>query len=150
MYKVYLSGPISGLTFDEADDWRNDFQYCLTDNIKCLDPLRCKEALRETGQVIDGNLPPESVVFRDEFIGMRDEWDTTRSDAIVVNLLGAKIASIGTILEIGMARNARVPILLIMEDDDNVHEHCMIRAYATMRFNNVSDCLDAVNALFSV
>lgn len=150
MYKVYLSGPISGLTFDEAEDWRKTFKACMNDNITALDPLRCKEFLQETGQVIDGNLPPHSVVFRDEFIGMRDEWDTTRSDAIIVNLLGARTASVGTILEIGMARNARVPILLIMEDDDNVHEHCMIRAYATMRFNNVNDCLDAVNALFSV
>ena len=149
MYKVYLSGPISGLDFDEADDWRKAVSDRLSHNIIPLNPLRCKEWLRGRGKII-ANSAYEHWMGTDEFIGTRDHWDTFRSDLIFCNLLGAKSVSIGTMIEIGIAHHARVPIILVMEPSGNVHEHCMLRNYTTIRFDNINYAIDATNAMLSV
>lgn len=149
MYKVYLSGAIDGLTYKEADSWRQFAIANFNDNITALDPLRSKEWLMNKG-VISAETSQGHWSASDEFIGTRDHWDTTRCDVMLVNLLGAKKVSIGTVLEIGMARAAGVKIILAMEDEGNVHEHCMIRNYATMRFNNLYSAIEATNALLCV
>lgn len=166
MYKVYLSGPITGLTYDAGNDWRvkvtkaledqpdcisgqpDTWQRLVPQTIKCLNPLRSHEFLRRLGKLDDENYlkEPESFLVTDEFIGVRDWWDTTRADAILVNLLGAQRVSIGTVLEIGMAHAARVPVILVMEDK-NVHDHCMVRNYSTMRFDDLAKAVIATKAL---
>ncbi len=150
-YLVYLSGPISGLTYDDADNWRNLAKLTLERNsrIECLDPLRCKEFLRLEGE-ISPNDNYGNYIASDEFIGTRDHWDTTRCDLMLVNLLGAKTVSIGTVLEIGMAYATGVKIFVVMGRTGNVHEHCMIRNYTTMRFSEMESACAAIKAMFSV
>lgn len=154
MYKVYLSGPISGMTFDGANTWRQYVEQRFIDTIIPLNPLRCKEFLRDHG-ILDGKFGAGSEIdhwmTKDDFIGTRDHWDTSRADVVFVNLLGTPIVSIGTVLEIGIAHAARVPVITVMEGDgSNIHEHCMLRHYSTMRFDNLDDAVDATNALLSV
>lgn len=153
-YKVYLSGPISGLTYDEGNDWRKEVEaYFLGNrNIKLLNPMRCHEFLRGKGIIEDKHEQNDARVgflVSDEFIGTRDAWDTMRSDVVFVNLLGAPRVSIGTVLEIGMARARNIPVILVMEDTGNVHEHAMIRNYATMRFSDFEKALVALSAMLS-
>lgn len=172
MYKVYLSGPITGLTYDEGDNWRQAVTYHLEhdfdargtiphsipgvmlsrSNVQCLNPLRAHEFLRRLGKLDDDNYlkEPESFLVTDEFIGTRDWWDTTRADAIFVNFLGAKRVSIGTVLEIGMAHAARVPVITVMEPKGNVHDHCMVRNYTTLRFDDLDKAVLATKAMFCV
>lgn len=45
---------------------------------------------------------------------------------IFVNFLGAKIVSIGTVMEIAWADILRKPTIIVMEED-NIHYHKMIR-----------------------
>ena len=150
MYKVYLSGPITGLTYDGGNNWREEVQGKLTDGVIGLNPLRCKEWARDHGIIDDTTGTKHAWMGSDEFIGTRDHWDTVRSDVVLVNLVGATEVSVGTVLEIGMAHARNVPIFLVMEDTGNCHEHGMIRQYATMRFNALSDAVDAINTLLSV
>jgi nucleoside 2-deoxyribosyltransferase len=150
-YLVYLSGPISGLTYDDAEDWRKRATLYLerTSKIECLDPLRCKDFLKQRGVI--GDTPEEfPAIGSDEFIGMRDHWDTVRSDVVLVNLLGAKTVSIGTVLEIGMAKAAGCKIVVVMEDSDNLHEHPMIRNYTDLRCSNLQTACETIKALLSV
>ena len=150
MYRVYLSGPITGLTYDEGDDWRQYVTKKFNANITPLNPLRCKEWARDHGVIDDTTGDKHPWMASDAFIGTRDHWDTTRSDICLVNLLDAKAVSVGTVLEIGMARARNVPIILVMEDEGNCHEHGMVRAYGTLRFNNIDAAVDCINALLSV
>ena len=150
MYKVYLSGPITGLTYDEGDDWRQHATFRFNANITPLNPLRCKEWAKEFGIIDDSTSNKHPWMASDGFIGTRDHWDTTRSDICLVNLLGATQVSIGTVLEIGMARATGTPVILVMENEGNCHEHGMIRSYATMRFNMLDPAIECVNALLSV
>jgi nucleoside 2-deoxyribosyltransferase len=149
-YKVYLSGPITGLNYDDGNYWRDQVTARLNDNITPLNPLRCKEWARKHGIIYDTMGRGHPWMATDEFIGTRDHWDTVRSELVLVNLLGALQVSVGTVLEIGMAHARGVPIILVMEDEGNCHEHGMIRAYSTMRFNNLDAAVDCVNALLSV
>ncbi len=150
IYHVYLSGPITGLTYDEGDDWRKHAAAMLNENIVALNPLRCKEWAREFGIIDDTTTDKHPWMSSDNFIGTRDAWDAMRCDVMLVNLIGATQVSIGTVLEIGMAHATNVPIFVAMEDTGNPHEHGMIRSYTTMRFNNTLDAIFATNALLSV
>ncbi len=149
-YHVYLSGPITGLTYDDGDDWRKEAAKLFNENITPLNPLRCKEWARDIGIIDDTAGDKHPWMASDQFIGTRDAWDTMRCDVMLVNLIGATQVSIGTVLEIGMAHAASVPIFIAMEDKGNCHEHGMIRAYTTMRFNNIFEAVAATNALLSV
>jgi hypothetical protein len=169
MSKVYLSGPITGLTFDGAESWRAYTKTKLAPGIVPLDPLRMNEFLKSSGVLADtesytnarGALSPiEAMMISDEMLGLRDYIDTAKADAVLVNLLGAERVSIGTMLEVGIAYAHRVPIFLVMEDKgslapygsfgSNIHEHCMLRYYASYRTNDLDIAITAINALLSV
>ena len=49
MKKIYLAGPISGLTFEGAQDWRTYFSNKINPEIQCLSPLRGKDYLKMRG-----------------------------------------------------------------------------------------------------
>jgi nucleoside 2-deoxyribosyltransferase len=51
--------------------------------------------------------------------------DCTRSNLVLMNLLGADRVSVGTMIEVGWADAARNPIIVAMEPG-NVHEHPMV------------------------
>lgn len=151
MRNVYLSGPISGLTYDAGNNWRQHVTACLENgHVHCLNPMRSHEFLRDFGVIEDKHAQDDSdrgFLVSDEFIGVRDAWDTMKADLCFVNLLGATRVSIGTVLEIGMAHAARVPIVLVMEKTGNIHDHAMIRNYASLRFDDLGKAIWATGAL---
>ncbi len=147
MYHVYLAGPILGLTFDGAQDWRNEAKAHLEQHstIKTLSPLRGKEYLKMRGP-LEGSYT-EFPLSTDSGITSRDRWDCTRSDVVIFNLLGAKRVSIGTMVEFGWADAARRQIVLIMEKEGNLHEYPMIREISKFRVDNLKDGLRITEAL---
>lgn len=84
----------------------------------------------------------------------RDRFDTMRCDVLLVNLLGAKKISIGTIMEIAWADAKRTPIICVMENPvsgeerqigsltDNVHDHPMIREAIGFRVSTLDEAVD--------
>lgn len=128
MKTVYLAGPISGLTFDVAQDWRTTAQNFLAGRgVKGLSPLRDKEYLRAVGELSPqcGKEGKAGVLSLPRSIMTRDFYDCTTCDVVLVNLLGAQRVSIGTVMEIAWAYQCRTPVVLVM-DANNVHEHAMI------------------------
>lgn len=146
MKTVYLSGPITGLTYDEGKEWRTYAREALLgwgkEDILGLDPLRGKDYLRGEGVLTDKylNLNPLSTP---KGIVTRDRNDTMKADAMIVNLLGAERVSIGTVLEIGWADAARVPIVLVMEDG-NIHDHAMVRELAGFVTTDLDEAIRVV------
>ncbi len=144
--KVYLAGPISGLSFDEAEDWRHG----VTAELSCYDidafsPLRMKQFLAEL-PVIGGH---DSALYpaRDDLqraiaspsgVLGRDHNDCVTSDVLFVNFLGSISRSLGTAMEIAWAWEAHIPIVMCIEENsDNTlvspNEHIMFQAAATYR-----------------
>lgn len=122
MSRVYLAGPITGLTYDAADDWRIYAKEQLLP-AQGFDPLRGKEYLRAHGVLEDQYLEvhPLSTAHG---ITSRDRNDVRTADVVLANFLGATRVSIGTMIEFGWADAFRVPVVAVMEPE-NVHRHAM-------------------------
>lgn len=145
--KVYLAGPISGLTYDGGQDWRNQFTKMVDPRIVCYSPLRGKDYLRVFGALVEGKYDQSNPLSSDQGITARDRFDCMGSDLVVFNLLGAKAVSIGTMIELGWADASRNPAVLIMEREGNPHEHPMVRQTTHFRVDNLKDAAAIVEII---
>jgi|SRR5581483_1516189 len=139
MKKIYLAGPISGLTYEGAQDWRDYFSSKISPEIQCYSPLRGKQYLKMRGP-LEGSYD-EFPLSTDTGITTRDRYDCMGADVVVFNLLGAERISIGTMIELGWADAARNPAILIMEKEGNPHEHPMLRQTTHFRVSSLDDAI---------
>lgn len=126
--RVYFAGPIAGLDYKGATDWREVVAKQLAPDILALSPMRGKDylaAYTDIGGTPGAMHAMNNAMSTPAAIVTRDRNDTTKSDAVLMNLLGAKKVSIGTMIEAGWADAARVPIVLVIEPD-NIHQHAML------------------------
>ncbi len=142
---VYLAGPITGLSFDNATDWRDMAEEFLKKiGIRGLSPMRGKGYLLEEGILKDHY--NEHLLSMSKTITRRDRFDCLRADMILMNLLDAKTVSIGTMIEAGWADANRIPIVLVMEDD-NVHRHSMLEECADYRVKTLAEALALIKVI---
>lgn len=152
--KVYLAGPIAGLSHSECTEWREYAENYLLDNfnVKGVSPMRGKgylahlPAISKTGEeYVDlGVLSTASAIMA------RDYFDCTTCDVLLVNFLGAKEPSIGTISEMAWAYMKRTPIVIAIEPDgSNPNEHLFIRYEAGFRVETLDHALDVVGSILS-
>jgi nucleoside 2-deoxyribosyltransferase len=140
-YTIYMAGPIKGLSYDAATDWRVWLTNHLRDyNVECLDPLRGKDELR--GETSIDRVEYDSPMSCPKGIYVRDRFDALRCDLLLVNLRDAKKPSIGSAMEIAWADACHKPIILVMEPG-NVHEHAMILGACGFR----AQCLEEAAAI---
>ncbi len=135
---VYLAGPIAEVSYKDCNDWREYAKKELAKyNILGVSPTRHK-----------GNFDPKqimkdvgggNVMTTGRGIITRDRYDTTHCNAILANLFGAKKISIGTMFEYAWADIMRIPIITIMEDKGNVHDHNFVREVSGFRLNNLEE-----------
>lgn len=115
---LYLAGPISGLTYDEANQergtWEAKQEFALCGWVG-LNPLEGYEQLREVGKLdvwFEDDVPgssPELAVHAD--LRMIDA-----SAAVFANYSAGARASIGTAAEIGYAYARGKPIVTLLPD----------------------------------
>lgn len=149
--RVYLAGPITGLRYAEGQSWRDHAQNELGRvGIEAFSPLRSKAYLN----TVDGPLTAScdgydvlGVLSSKRGIMTRDRWDATRCDVILVNLLGAKSVSIGTVMEIAWADAVRTPIVCAIEPEGNVHEHAMIQEALGFRVPTLDEAIQVTRAI---
>ena len=157
---VYLAGPISGLTANEAMGWRHSVKEQLEPmGIKCLSPLRANVHLRNNEGLIDANDNLSDVqeskdsgcqvlaMSTQRGVVERDKFDCINADMVFINLLGSKKVSIGTMIEIGWANANGIPIVLVMEESSNCHEHAFVRECAAWRTDSILDATKIVAAV---
>jgi len=154
---VYLGGPISGLTYEEATGWRNEVTNKLRQyGIKGLSPLRAEVYLRNhEGLLNDYQQPHELEKAGCQILAMstqrgvveRDKFDATRCGVLLVNLVGTKRISIGTMIEIGWASEHNIPIVLVIEDSGNLHDHAFVRECCGFRTPHLVEAVEIVRAI---
>lgn len=153
--RVYLAGPIAGLNHSEATyNWRKDVYKKLSGEhwtehdssayatrIECYSPMRGKKFLADMmgDNKLGTHAYHQQAISTPNAIVGRDREDVKQADLIFMNLLGAKERSIGTIVEMGWADAFRVPVLLCMEKEGNIHEHLFMRQMATYVVDNVDE-----------
>jgi len=142
--KVYLAGPITDTSYGESTGWRDSVIKELNlVNIDGYSPMRGKAYLSKEEKIADSysNYTMSSITG----INVRDFNDCKTSDGILVNLLGARKVSIGTVMEIAWARAFQIPIVIIMEED-NIHQHAML-TFGNIIVNNINDGVSAIKLL---
>jgi hypothetical protein len=137
--KVYLAGPISGLTFNQAQAWRDEFAQKVDPRVLAYSPLRGKDYLTIRGP-LEGSYE-EFPLSSEQGLTTRDRYDCMGADLVVFYLLGAQRISIGTMVEFGWCDAARNPAILVMEKTGNPHDYPMVRQIAQFRVDNLKDAI---------
>lgn len=119
--KVYLSGKIGGLTFEKANEWRQDvtdrFQSA---GIKSLNPLRGRLFQHADHHGEDIN----------EIVN-RDLRDVKNCDLVLVYLPAPVNLIIGTVCEIWQAYTIDKKPVILVTDDPYIIGHPWIKVAAT-------------------
>ncbi len=143
--KVYLAGPITGTSYGESTDWRMKAIRDLDNwGLVGFSPMRGKAYLSKEEEIADSY--SDHTMSSITGINIRDYNDTRTAAAILVNLLGAKKVSIGTVMEIAWAKAHNVPVVLIMEKTGNVHDHGML-TYNCIRVATLTEGIDCIKQL---
>jgi nucleoside 2-deoxyribosyltransferase len=106
--------------------------------------MRAKSYLKNVGELAAAgqNYQGMSPLSENKGITTRDRMDCMGRDIIIANFAGAKQVSIGTCIEFGWADAARKPVILVMEDEGNMHEHGMILEIAGYRVKTLDEAIE--------
>jgi nucleoside 2-deoxyribosyltransferase len=142
--KVYLAGPITGLTHEGADQWREKISTTLEENgVTPLSPLRAEKFLKSYG-ILETSYIGATPMVTDRGMVTRDFWDVSRSDAVIVNLLGASRVSIGTMFEMAWCLQLRKPTICVIEAQGNPHEHSFVREAIDYRVETLEEAVSNI------
>jgi nucleoside 2-deoxyribosyltransferase len=143
MQQVYLAGPITGCDYNGCTDWREAVKAELeaTGVYRCISPMRGKEALKDVQCFTPFGYALEKGGCSNQDIYRRDSYDVHRSDVVLVNLVGAKRVSIGTMFELAWAQRAGKFVLVVLEDDANPHNHAFVHQGASMTVKSLEDAV---------
>jgi nucleoside 2-deoxyribosyltransferase len=150
VYKVYAAGSITGMTYDQATEWRNELTERLKPfKIEVISPMRAKAFLKGE-RSIEFSYENDPIANSRAII-TRDRLDVTRADAVVFNLHKDYVAptvSVGTMIEIGWADMLRKPIIVWSEKGSIYRNHAMVREAATHFAENMNDVALICSQLF--
>jgi nucleoside 2-deoxyribosyltransferase len=130
MKRIYLAGPITGLTHDEARfGWRQQAVDMLKDDaIECFSPMRGKEQLAGLGKLsANPGTYGSDPISQPAGITGRDGNDVRRADAILACFLesGGR-PSLGTAWEVGIAHDRQIPIVCVALAGDPNRDHVIL------------------------
>lgn len=147
MNRVYLAGPISGLTWSESSIWRDQAATALAkDGVECFSPMRDCDNLTQVG-VIDGTCSyDDGLLTTSRAVMSRDFFDVKRADLILVNLHSAKKVSIGTIMEIAWAWQMQKPVVIIAEPTNQQVAHIMVQEAASVIVPDLNQAISVVRS----
>jgi nucleoside 2-deoxyribosyltransferase len=143
---VYLAGPITGLTFDGANDWREDVKAKFKAPVVGLSPLRCKKYLAGVQSKLESLGYYGHPLSTPQGITSRDRFDCQRADVVLFNFLGADRVSVGTCIEVGWADAARRPMVAVMEPG-NMHDHAIVRSCVPFIVATLDEAVDLIHAI---
>lgn len=142
---LYLAGPITGLSYEQATRWREIVSHTLGDDFDCYSPMRNKGYL--LNEVCIADRYTRYVMSTEQAIMFRDMFDVQRTDGLFINFLGATQVSKGTVMEIAVAWYLRKPIIIVMEKD-NIHQHAMVRQSTPFIVETLDEGIDVAIRLF--
>jgi nucleoside 2-deoxyribosyltransferase len=143
---IYLAGPITGLTHDEARyGWRQEFASMMPDHIFCSSPMRGKEFLKNHGILSSGSDYPDHAMATASGITTRDYNDVKTCDAMVACFLesGGR-PSLGTAMEYGFAHAHQKPVIAVGAADDPNIRHLMLQRVAGYRVDTLEEAVAVV------
>lgn len=148
---IYLAGPITGLTHDEARyGWRAAFKLLMAEHIHCNSPMRGKDMLKNFGVLTSGEGYPRDAMTSPKGINSRDFNDVKTCDAMVACFLesGGRLSG-GTMIEYGYAHAFQKPVICIGPEDDPNVQHLMAQDIQGWRVDGLDEAATIVNLLLT-
>lgn len=148
---VYLAGPITGLTHDQARfGWRQRIAEMLPSHVQCNSPMRGKEFLADIG-VLQGDCStyPDHAMATPQGITTRDFNDVKNCDAMLACYLESAGPSLGTAVEFGYAWTMQKPIIVVGPADDVNIKHGMLERMAGFRVDTLEEAAVILSHLLS-
>ena len=110
--KIYLSGSMSGVSFEEQSKWRQQIQNAIKFNYEC----EKKPIFFNPVQYFNF----EETRHKTEYEAMEFDLNALRnSDLVIVNFNDPK--SLGTCAELAIAYEMKIPIIGINKDNKELH-----------------------------
>ena len=147
---IYLAGPISGLTKEEAFGWRDRVEEHLRwyiPSVRVYIPERV-DFINGTGDGGAGYLQ-EIDKERGETAARLDFAAIADSQIVVFNLLQARKVSIGTMIELGWAYTLGKYIIVVMQSGA-IHDHSFVRWCANRIVETVDGVIEEILTLSGV
>lgn len=141
---IYLAGPISGLSYDDAITHFIERANKLS-NYDILHPMLGKEHLRSELELkAQGYGNPIST---NHAILFADFWRVDQCDILFIDLTkGKDRVSIGTVAEMSRAF-AKNKLIITVLPDDNIHNHAFILEMSTIIFKTTDEAINYFNNL---
>ncbi len=144
-FSIYAAGPITGISYKGATDWRQGVSLELEKfGIITFSPMRHKDYLAGTESIGD-SYEGKPLSCR-HGIMQRDFYDVRRADLIFVNFLGATTVSKGTVMELAWAFAYQKPTVVIMEPG-NIHEHAMVNEAISFRVLSIEEAIHVTKSI---
>jgi len=144
--KIYLAGPITGCSYKGCTEWRGKVGVELeTAGFEPYSPMRGKEHLKNRRNI--KSTMQEGAILDNHAAFMRDKFDVTRSDIVLVNLLGAERASIGTMMEIAWGNLLNKYVVVVMESG-NIHNHLFVLESSSVIFCDLDEAIKYIIIMF--
>lgn len=148
MRRVYLAGAITGCSYKGCTEWREQVAKELEEaGFIPYSPMRGKAYLKSR-KSIPAICDDVNYYSSTHVIFCRDKFDVMNADIIVANLLGAEIASIGTMMELAWGHLLGKFVVVVMEEKGNVHNHAFVREASSIIVNNLEEAVDYIKATF--
>lgn len=145
---VYLCGPITGGSLHEITGWRRTVAEALADAAQVIDPTHhSPDTTRRCESVLTRAMTEERLLHGRRTVE-RDQSDIQRSDVVLACFLGTKSVSIGSVGELFWANAMRKPIVIVREED-NLHNHDMLNAIAGWIFTDLEAGIRQVRRLIN-
>lgn len=146
MKSVYLAGPIMGLSYAAATEWRDEAAAILAKHgLEARNPMRFKQYLRYLDQMPDSIADNPLITARAIFA--RDKNDVYTCDAVIANLKDSTYPSVGTIMELVWAHQWLKPIIVVLPTNSLWANHAMLKQCYDFVAADVPEAVDLAIAV---
>lgn len=145
---VYLAGPIFGVSYKEANDWREDIKAKFLPGIVGISPMRLKSFLSKKRKI--GHSYEDDPLSNARAIKTRDYMDVKTCDMLLAwmpKALNEARPSTGTTMELGWADAFDKPIVLVT-DDPHLIKHPLTGQAAGFIVPDLDSAAEIVNGVF--
>lgn len=146
---IYLAGPIEGLTYRAAAQWRHYVEYKLDRFCDILSPLRGRD-VEDEDQIMQGS-SARNVLESAASITLRDLADVRRADAVLVYIENDS-PGFGTCVEIGIALERHTPVILVIPPTHPLRSHPFLQAslLGVLVVNEMREALVVIRTLLNL
>jgi len=151
---IYLCGPMTGLTPEQASAWREEATAKLTpQGFICASPMRVEGKLLKPGQTMAGLEDTDEPALQGPAIYWRDMYDLEQTNILFCNLNDVPLGPcIGSVYEIGFcdALRPRPARIVVARKDSPFRRHPMITTKADAVFEELDPAYDFIIANFGL